>query len=163
MGNRITSQRAGDDVGLKLSNGATEVLLAVLLLAGSDLAENDWERHLVVWLAEHDQGLFGRGCVGFDLDEIAWNADSFDAEKRFFLRVIDAAAARHRWTVLSYDPPYAGEYLSTLRAMIEALPPPPAGQCRLWELRFPIAIGDRCPEHDVLLHGEGCLLCNEGG
>src|SRR5262245_51957100 len=76
MANRIENTRAGSEP-LRLSNGATDVLLSILLLAGSDLATSDWEKSLVVWLAEHDQSVVGGGCVDFDLDEIAWTSTDF--------------------------------------------------------------------------------------
>jgi hypothetical protein len=60
-----------------LSNGGTDVFLSVLQFALSGLAASLWERALTQWIAWHDQNLVGRGVLGFDLSDIAWNpADS---------------------------------------------------------------------------------------
>ena len=44
MGNLITIDRFGPDHYLQMSNGATTVLLYVLLLGGSDSAASVWEQ-----------------------------------------------------------------------------------------------------------------------
>src|SRR5215813_8151203 len=118
MANRFSNKKADDS--FKIPNGATDVLLSVLLLAGSDLAQTPWEKEFITWLAGHDQGTFGLGMVGFDLDEIAWDPDRFVEQKAFLLRVIDTALQRHRWEILDYDPPYVHIDLAKLRDLIES-------------------------------------------
>ena len=39
----------------------------------------------MVWLAEHDQEVFGSGMVGFDLDDIGWEAEQFRVQQGFVL------------------------------------------------------------------------------
>jgi hypothetical protein len=58
VSNVISNDLAG--AATRMSNGNTDVLLSVLLLAGSDLAETGWEVALMVRLAEHDHTV--RGC-----------------------------------------------------------------------------------------------------
>lgn len=148
MSNIIGDRVAGRQV--HLSNGNTDVLLSVLLLAGSDLAETDRQVALMVWLAEHDQGVRGRGTVGFDLAEVP----DLPAERAFLLRVIDLAATRHRWDVLGYDPPVAQRFLAELRELVRGFEPKAAGPTQT-----PRPEHRKCPEHGVYLHEHGCLLC----
>lgn len=104
MANLITSEKADPPDEFMMNNGLTSVFFEVLVLAGSSIAETDWEKQLVCWLAEHDQNVFGNGMVGFDLDEIAWDREDFIAQKEFLGRVIQLARARRRWELLSYTP-----------------------------------------------------------
>jgi hypothetical protein len=158
----ITSERRGDDQYLQLSNGSTSVLLAVLLLSGSELATSTWEQELMTWLAEHDHGVFGSGMVGFDLDEIAWDAMHFEARQRFVLRVIDLAAQRHRWDELGYEPPFVAAHLSTLRALVADYRPDPHATADDWSWMSPPQRLVKCDRHRVYVHDHGCLLCNDG-
>lgn len=161
MANLITCERADGSPYLQLSNGSMAVLISVLLLAGSDLASSDWERELVVWLAEHDQGIYGRGVVGFDLDEIAWSPDQLAAQRAFLVRVIDLALAHHRWEILGYDPPFVAEQLLRLREMVEQYPAAIVAAGREWQWHGGPPTGERCPHHAVFLHTHGCAICND--
>jgi len=159
MANLISNEAAG--LGLPLSNGATDVLLSVLVLAGSDLALTTWEQELVTWLAEHDQTILGIGMVSFDVHEIAWTCDRFDDEKAFLLKTIDQALTRHRWDALGYDPPYAHQYLSTFRTLVQAVELESIRPDSTWEwLQRPEAMV-KCSRHEVYVHASGCLLCND--
>src|SRR6476620_11814219 len=102
MGNRVTAHGAALG-SLKMSNGMTDVLLDVLTAAGTVLAESDHQRDLVVWLSAHDQSLFGRGCVGFDVTELPIKNLS---EDRDFLVAAAVAATRDHigWPTLGYEP-----------------------------------------------------------
>jgi hypothetical protein len=96
MANSITN-----DASLKMSNGGTSVFLSVLLLAGSDFAESEWEKHLMYWLAEKD---IGGGVVGFDVAEIPWRSSTFYEQKQFVLEMIGRASQQYRWNVIECDP-----------------------------------------------------------
>jgi hypothetical protein len=160
MGNTIGSEQAG--LWLDLTDGATTVLLSTLVLAGSDLAQNEWERSLVAWLAEHDQTMLGAGMAGFDLDEVAFTPEEFEAQRAFLLRCIDAARGRHRFAALGYDPPFVRKDLAALRALLERYEPAFVNAGRSWTFRLgapPLAA--RCPTHDALCHAGGCLLCHD--
>lgn len=93
-GNLITNERRAGSTPLQMSNGLTSIILDVLVIAGSDLA-TEWEKKIVYWLALHDQSLNGIGCVGFDIEEMGWERDDFDTQKRFILAIIDSALGRH--------------------------------------------------------------------
>lgn len=163
MGNTVFVTRAREAETLDMSNGATDVLLATLSLAGAALARTVAEERLLIWLASHDQTCIGRGNAGFDLNELPWTPEAFDAERAFLLRVVDAAMAQTGWERLSYhpDPERARDNLARLRRLLESLQPtdlegadpePPLG----WPDTHA-----RCPRHGVFLHAAGCLLCHD--
>jgi hypothetical protein len=160
MGNRITNDAAG--LSLKLNNGGTSVLLSVLLLAGSDLAQSEWERELMTWFAGHDQAIFGLGVVGFDVHEIAWTRAGLQEQKAFVLKMIELALTRHRWDALGYDPPYAHEYLATLRKLIEAVTRDSIRPDTNWQSQARPEVLAKCARHEVYVHAWGCLICNDG-
>jgi hypothetical protein len=73
------SREANDlySLGMMLMNQGFDVFLSVLQFALSDLATSPWQRALAQWVAWHDQNLVGRGVVGFDLEDIAWDPARF--------------------------------------------------------------------------------------
>jgi len=163
MGNQIRNDKADKKVFLKLSNGATDVLLSVLILSGADLAVTQWEKELMVWLAAHDQSVFGSGTVGFDIDEIAWTRENFYEQQAFLLTTIDLAITRHRWNSLSYDPPFAQEQLKNLRIIVKNYLFEYVEAARLWDWRVELDSFSKCPVHKVYLHEQGCLICHDEG
>jgi hypothetical protein len=160
MGNRICNGKTGDS--FKMQNGATDVFISVLLLAGSDLAETVWEKEFITWLAGRDQSIFGLGMVGFDIGEIAWDPDRFAGQKAFVLAVIDTSLRRHRWEILDYDPPYVHLDLAAFRILVEKYAIDIVESAKPWKWRGgepgPMA---KCPKHDVYEHAHGCLLCHD--
>ena len=104
MSNTITNIRFNESDYLKLSNGATDVLIDVLLLSGSSLAQTRWQKELIVFLSLNDQQIKGLGCVGFDIYELGWKVDNFEGQKRFILKVIDDALRKMNWEMLNYEP-----------------------------------------------------------
>lgn len=70
-----------DDDSLSMSNGLTDVFIDYLLICGSQLAESESEKRMTVFLAEKQQTIIGMGTVGFDIIEMPWQIDSFEAEK----------------------------------------------------------------------------------
>ena len=87
MGNLIT---LGDD-DFKMSNGLTDVFIDYMLISGSELAKTDSEKRLTAFLAECDQNYRGLGTIGFHIDKMPWDKESFDADKRFMLGAIKHA------------------------------------------------------------------------
>jgi hypothetical protein len=157
---------------LHMSNGLTTVFLSVLLLAGSDLASNDWEKTLMVWLAEKDQGVIGSGIVGFDLVRMKWDTDSFLEQQRFLLSMIDLALERHRWEVLGYAPgpdenqPWVLSALQDFKILVAAFKPEYI-EARDWNFYVKEISFQKCPKHLVYLHSlnsdplKCCLICND--
>jgi len=160
MGNILTNSPA--NLALRLGNGGTSALLAVLLLAGSDLAQREWEKELMTWLAGHDQAIRGLGVVGFDVYEIAWTHEGIEQQRSFFLKAIDLALRHHRWEALGYDAPHAREYLASLRKLIEAVAHESIRPHATWRSQDRPAVLTKCPQHQVYMHAWGCMLCNDG-
>lgn len=159
MANTIASQHSSD-TRIQLSNGSMSVLMSVLVLAGSQLAQSEWEQRLVAWLARRDQSIFGLGMVSFDLADIPWT-DAWDAEKAFALSVIDLALSGHRFPDLGYDPPFVKDQLASLRALVagvDAAVVSASAGVAFEDAGFPVP---RCERHDVYAHGYGCILCGE--
>lgn len=163
MGNRLTYRRRPDLEDCKMSNGLTSVFVAVLSLAASALARDDEERELAVWIASHDQNIFGSGVVGFDVGEMPWNRETFEAQRLFLLRAIDAAKAKTEWDKLGYEPSVdmVLDRLDRFQRMIAAFDcehasPRGAGWHFERTARF-----ERCPIHGIYLHSHGCVICND--
>ncbi|MDB5101420.1 MAG: hypothetical protein JWM80_5841 [Cyanobacteria bacterium RYN_339] len=146
------------------TNGATDVLLAVLCLAGAPLAQTPQQIRLMVWLAGQDQTLIGRGVAGFDLCDLPWERPSFAADRAFLLVVAAAAKTRVGWDRLGYTPPPEPleENLDLFAALAAALEP---GDVAWDDDRSPILGWPEtirlCPRHDAYEHAHGCLLCND--
>jgi len=156
---------------LHMSNGLTSVLLEVVVLSGSILAETDREKELIIWLAQRDQAAVGIGTVGFDIDEMPWTLDSFEAEKAFMLRTIEAAIEGLGWERLDYEP-NKDIVLNCLRQfglMIQAFEKRSVNLENYLEWTE-IEEGDPCPtipygypkceKHGVYLSLFGCIICN---
>lgn len=74
---------------LRMTNTGTSVFIEILVLSGSHIAETDREKEFVIWLAQRDQNIIGRGTVGFDLDEMPWLEHDLEPMKQFMLRMIE--------------------------------------------------------------------------
>ena len=165
MSNLITYDAHPSLGSIRMSNGLTSVFISVLALAASAHATHDRERLWAVWLAAHDQGVFGRGIVGFDLSEMPWTLETFDADKQFLLRVIEAAQARNGWERLDYQPneDWVISRLEQFRRLVEAFQP--EHRClnaeQIWPFVPPPPVFERCPVHQVYLHALGCVICND--
>jgi hypothetical protein len=137
------------------------VLFDVLALAGCALAETPWEHNLVLHFADGHR--LSRGTGGFDLNELPWTPD-WQAERAFFLRLIDTALDRHGWDRLRYDPPYAAAGLAAYRAMIAQFTPVPAAASSPswgdWSTAPRPELLARCPAHDLFQGELGCRLCD---
>jgi hypothetical protein len=166
MSNLITYDSRPDLESIQISNGLTSVFVSVLSLAASAHATNDRERLWAVWFAAHDQGIFGRGIVGFDLSEMPWTLETFDADQQFLLRVIEAAKTRSGWERLDYEPheEWVIPCLEQFRKLLEAFQP--EHRCldadKIWPFVPAPPILERCPVHQVYQHALGCVICNDG-
>lgn len=159
MSNWISNKKAQIEMGL--SNGATAVLLSLLLLAGSDLAETPWEQACITWLSEQDQSIFGLGVVSFDLDQVAWQRADFDRQKAFLLRTVDLALMRHRWELLDYDPPAGPDFLREFRSVLESYDSEMIDSDKDWDWFQAPERFEKCPQHQVFQHANGCLICHD--
>ena len=166
MGNRITNECVDASESLKMSNGLTSVVISLLVLSGSALAKSEREKLLIVWLANRDQALSGMGTVGFDLNEIPWTLEQFEAEKHFLLAVIRRAQSMQDWGRLCYKPreDWALASLEKLAQMISHFP----ATCINPSIALDQQVEWRpvefvlCPKHGTLQHALGCVVCNDG-
>jgi hypothetical protein len=161
----------GGVAALHISNGLTSVLLSVLVLSGSDQAATNQEKEFIVWLAEHDQQVFGLGMVSFSVAAMPWTVAGFTAEKAFLLATIDGALVQRGWERLPYRPfrDSVDATLYTLRGWVEAFAEDQVDESaylkwRGMEPRYEESWNyPRCPRHGVLLHWAGCIICNDMG
>ena len=152
-----------------MSNALTAVFIDVLTLAGSRLAQTIDEKRLIVWLAEKDQSIVGIGTVGFDISEMSWNTGRFEENKRFMLKVIEAAENRADWDKLGYQPNEEHIFWA-LKKFAELISPMTAkdvdeNAVKEWlsaaESDDPVICGfPKCEKHGILLTCFGCLFCN---
>lgn len=147
-----------------MSNGLTDVVMDVLCLAGATLAASDDEKEWMIWLAQKDQGIFGLGTIDFDISEMPWQREYFDAQKKFLLAVIDAAAAKTNWNLLNYQPreDWALDVLAQLRELVTAFQIehlPEKNEAEIYPFEGAVKKFDRCAKHGVYMHFDGCLVC----
>src|SRR5690349_18901383 len=102
MGNLILNRKTGRY--LKMNNSWTDIVYSTLLLSGSELAKSNWEKELMIWIAEHDQAWVGLGMSGMDINDFGWTVTKFDHQKEFVLKIIDNALNQRTWTRLPYRP-----------------------------------------------------------
>lgn len=170
MGNIIQLNSATNNAdSLIMSNGQTNVLISVLVLSGSQLAETEEEKRLIVWLAEKDQNVVGIGTVGFDLSEMPWNIHTFEKNKLFLLQTISASKLKTGWEYLSYSPntKLLFPLLDKFYQLVLQINIADVSQENLDEWlaesteHDPIFCGfPVCPKHHTLLTVFGCQICN---
>lgn len=166
MGDHITNRLAPGAPQVHASNGMLASFFDVLTLAATARARTTWELQLALWMAESDQTVMGLGMVGFDVSELGWTKEAFDAQKRFLLEVIDAALAREGWERLPFEmgaAPLVITLLRQVREMVEQFPREaiPAVDVKSWRWHEGLPEYGRCELHHVYLHAAGCILCNE--
>ena len=155
--NAITNEKA--NLVLELSNGATTTLTNAIVMAGSQLAQTDWQRQFVCWIAEHDQEILGLGMVGFDVLEIAWSTLEFASQKRFVLQVTDQAASPSLLERLGYGATDAPQWLAQFANLVQAVQEADIDD-HTWKFEFGEPDFAQCETHNVYLHAAGCALCN---
>lgn len=162
--NWVSNDKNPTSKDVDMSNGLTDVVMAALCLAGADIAGSEWERGLMVWLAEHDQAVRGRGWAFFDIDEMGWTRSDFPRQRHFVFRVLDRAIRQTGWEKLNYAPNVqriVGR-LEGIRRLVSEYPPPDAGGETSGRGADQRAAGfGRYPTHGIYLHAHGCLICND--
>ena len=164
MSNTITNDRLNKDDYLKLSNGATDVLIDVLILAGSTLALTRWQKELIIFISLNDQEIKGQGCVGFDISDLGWEIDHFEDQKRFLLKVIDSALKKTNWKILNYKPEEENTF-SNLRRLKELIIEYSKKLVKQrdfleWNKEFNEVEFKKCVKHKVYEHPFGCKVCH---
>ena len=147
-----------------MSNGLTSVVISVLSLAASRLAETEHQKELAAWIGSRDQGVFGSGVVGFDVSEIPWSLRGYPEDRAFVLRAIEAARAKVGWEVLTYEPreDWLMESLDHLSRIVGAFSSEHITESERgsWPWGKPEQL-TLCEKHKVFQHIAGCVVCND--
>ena len=155
---------------LQMSNGATAMFINILCLSGGTLAKTDSQKRLMVFLAECNQSVYGRGTVGFDIVDMPWDKDTFDEDKEFMLKVIDGAKHKSGWDKLCYIPneENAAYYLDKFRILIEKMTRDDVVEdvltewCKDAEEEYPAWRDFRlCEKHNAYIGTHGCQVCTD--
>lgn len=167
---RMHSEHKNKDEWLHMSNAGMDIFLTTLALSGSKLAETQKQKEIILWIAEHDDVIRGRGFNDFDISDFPWNYDDFEEELKFLLKVIDGVKQKIGWETLNYDPNeeilysnlvtfsklltgFNKKYITT-EAYLD------------WKKekenpKYSIPVGfPKCAKHSILLHYGGCIACN---
>ena len=169
MANIVWSGAGNDSENIGMSNGLTDVFINVLVLSGSIIARTAEEKRLIVWLAEKDQSKVGVGTVGFDVCEMPWNGETFEENRAFLLKVIEAAKNKSGWEFLDYTPneellfPCLDKFMQLISKIGTDNFKPEA--LKEWlEAANPadpvLTDFPKCPKHGTLLSCFGCQICN---
>ncbi len=168
MGNQIGLIKSGKEVQtLALSNQQTDALLMPLVLAGTAIAANDWQKALITYLAWKDQSVFGIGTVGFAINDMPWTVENLEEEKRFMLEVAGAVKMKSGWKRLGFE--FSQGNLQQLfsnvdkfASMVEALEAKDISQGQeVQERRQSSSINHGlCDQHGTFKHEYGCLICH---
>lgn len=152
------------DGDLYMSNGGTKVFVEVLMLAVSASASREWEFRFAALIAAQDQAVFGRGAVGFDLEDLDRGDTSAEhaRNKDFVLDTVDLALGRRRWDELGYDPPFARDYLRRFRRLVEGFDPSTAVPRSRGFPATEDVVAVSCARHRVLSplsYYKACVFC----
>ena len=163
MGNYFCHLDNPDAEGFSVSNGGTSVFVAVLCLAGHEVATKEWQKDLLVWISTHDRHVIGNGNTGFDLSEMGWQTERYEEQKLFLLLLTERARSKTNWEKLPYDPPMerAAFALDRFDKLVQGFD---REHCRNMELQWsvePVRPFIRCTAHDIFMHSEGCVICND--
>lgn len=150
---------------LCMSNGLAAVFVSVMAISASMQATTDRERRLAVWLASHDQVVYGRGVVDFDLAEIPWAMETFESDKHFLQLAAGAALSKRGWDRLDYNPREESvcaclkQFLGMLGEFSSEHVNPP--EEFVWAFGEDPDRFEPCSKHGVYLHSKGCVVCND--
>lgn len=165
---RFDDNASLEDISVKMSNGGTDVFINVLVLSGSELAEADSEKRMIVYLAERDQ-VIGQGAVGFCITDMPWSRDTFSRDKEFLIKVIHGAKSGLGWEKLEYSPneEIIAGYLENFESLINRMTVDDIRENALKEWLLQASANDpvcngfpRCPRHNTFLTCYGCQICN---
>lgn len=160
------------DEDCSCSNGCMSVLLTVIGLSGSALAENDFEKNIIVWLAEKDQNIVGLGTVGFDITEMPWDRIYFEKQKNFMLKVLDGVINKLGWETLDYEPntQIIFDKINQLKDMFMQIVSEDINYNSVdeWfedesiDIFNSLKVGyPKCTKHGIYLSTFGCIACND--
>lgn len=158
------------NMDMMCSNGSMDVLLTTIGLSGSYLAEQWYEKDLIVWLMEKDQSVVGLGTVGFDISEMPWNKIYFAKQKAFLYKTLQCTKKCVGWDTLDYMPNkiLLFEKIDVLQKMLTkmVLEDIDDEAIQQWydacDMIEPMKNGyPVCEKHGILLSAYGCMACHD--
>ncbi len=142
----------------------TSVFIGTICLAGSSFALEKYQKDIMIWFAQRDYIILGMGSEGFDIVEIPWNKEIFDAQQNFILQVVDLVIKKTNWQYLSYNPnDLVFSFLADFKLMIadfgiECIEIDK--QIEIFNFDDTINQYDKCQKHNIYKHFQGCVICN---
>lgn len=165
------NQDAPVDEWLSISNGTTSMIIELIGLSGSIMAQSDAEKSMIVWLLEKDQNVVGLGTVGFCVVDMPWTAGDFEDQWLFMLKVLEGVRNQLGWNRLSYSPniEFVAFCITRLEAMFRKITIDMIDEENTKEWRTTAEPNDpinngypKCREHGMLLTLWGCFSCGPG-
>ena len=68
---------------------------------------------------------------------------------------------RHRWDLLDYDPPARPDFLREFRSVLESYEREMIDSDKDWDWFQAPERFEKCPQHQVFQHANGCLICHD--
>ena len=160
------------DADFKLSNGGLDWAIDCLLISGSELAKTDSEKRLIAFLSERNTSTLGLGVAGFELPDMPWEAETFEADRAFLIRTAEHAreVMQKPETKQMLDYSVApervdecmDEFIALFRCMTADLIVPEA-ESNWFKWRQPddptLNGFPKCRRHNVLYGCFGCKIC----
>lgn len=148
-----------------MSNGLTSVFIETMCLAGSEIAQENYQKDLMIWFGQHDWVIMGMGTEGFDISEIIWDGEKFDEQRQFMLDVIHRAQEKTNWNLLGYEPneKMTISTLSDFKDMVSSFTINHVEENEtedIFEFDGEINKYDKCSKHNIYKHYQGCVICN---
>ena len=165
MSNLISYSARPDLPQVRMANGQTAMVMSVLALAASHVAQTASQCRWAAFLASHDQSVDGIGFVYSDLSQWPWSVQHLEAEKTFLRQTIDAAIHHQNWERLSYMP--SEEHLlpcvARLLALVNAFALEDLDESQTLEerWRFVPEHPQQCEKHGTYMHEVGCIICGD--
>lgn len=148
---------------ITMSNGLTSVFIDVMLLSGSQIAQTQQQKNLIIWLSEKDQSKVGIGTVGFDICDMPWDIQTFKQDKAFLIKTASEVKNKCMWEYLDYTPNEEmlfcciDKFIELVSNMnVDYIQPEILQQWLAEEQLYYYS----CPKHHTLLTIFGCHICN---
>lgn len=154
---------------VNFANWLTKPLYCGLLIEGSLLAQSNWEKRMMVYLAEKNQKLVGLGIVGINLSELEWEASTFNKQKEFLTKTVKSSIRNQSYNKYHFklDVELAEQKLNEILELIENLKFEDTSDVKFsYFFEPPDLIDQICGKHKTYLNYfdvpniDKCLICS---
>ena len=154
---------------VNFANWLTKPLYCGILIEGSLLAQSNWEKRLMVYLAEKNQKLVGLGVVGINLTELEWKKSTFTEQKDFLKEIVNSSMKNKSYNKYHFrlDDKLAKQKLSEILNLIEKLKLEDISDSKFRYFFEPPNVIDKiCSKHKTYLNYfdvptvDKCLICS---